>query len=178
MWEDKNDSHFILQYKRAAKMQSVLALCLAGGTQRYHHWRVYSYGIDGVRIRFDKEYFLSNFDGDHRIKHSFVKYESLSSVSNISLQSKDDLLFMKRSPFKDEKEYRIVYVDEHMDLQYKEYPIDLASITQITLSPWMPINLSNSVKKTIKAIPGCSKLEVRRSTLTQNEKWRTLAQTI
>ena len=177
MWEDRNDSYFMLQYKRATNMQSVLALCLAAGTQRYHHWRVYSYGTDGVRIQFDKEHLLSFFDGDRKIKHRFVKYESLRNVGNISIQNKDDLLFMKRSPFKDEKEYRIIYVDECMELEYKECPIDLTSITLITLSPWMPVNLSNSVKETIKNIPGCSKLEVRRSTLTQNEKWKAVAQT-
>ena len=178
MWEDKNDSYFMMQYRTTAKAQTVLALCFAAGTQRYHHWRVYSYGADGVRIQFNKEHLLSFVDGDCKIKHRFVKYESLRNVSNIRIQNRDDLLFIKQSPFKDEKEYRIVYVDECMNLEYKEYPIDVECITQVTLSPWMPVNLANSVKRTLKSIPGCSNLEVRRSTLTQNEKWKALAQTI
>ena len=50
----------------------------------------------------------------------------------------------------------------------------LASIRRITLSPWMPKALSDSVKGVLRSIEGCSKLRVFQSTLIANEVWKGL----
>lgn len=175
-WDDKNDSFFLLEYKKRRNAKSVLALCLSAGAERYHHWRVYSYGPDGVRIQFDKEHFLFAFEGNSNILQGPVKYELLRNIDNIKINMMEDLLFLKRLPFTDEREYRVVYVDDEAEIPHKELPLDVNSIRQITLSPWMPENLAKSTIETLRNIPGCEYLKIRRSTLTQNERWMNLVQ--
>ena len=49
-WDDKNDSHYLTQYKEKRKLKSVLALCLMQSDERYHHWSVFTPGPSGVCI--------------------------------------------------------------------------------------------------------------------------------
>ena len=49
----------------------------------------------------------------------------------------DELPFLKRYPYQDEHEYRVVYVDTEKAKEYQDYPIEIEWIKRITLSPWM-----------------------------------------
>ena len=84
--------------------------------------------------------------------------------------SVETLPFLKRAPYEDESEYRIIYVDKENVVDSREWDIELFWIKKITLSPWMPRALSASVKDTLKSIRGCSRLSIVRSTLIENEK--------
>jgi hypothetical protein len=54
-WEDKNDSHFLDQYRLKKKLRTVLALCFTQAGETYHHWRVFADGTGGACISFHKE---------------------------------------------------------------------------------------------------------------------------
>jgi hypothetical protein len=82
-----------------------------------------------------------------------------------------DLPFMKRAPYSPEGEFRAIYEDKRDDLPFLNIKVSFACIERITLSPWMPKNVSDSVKRTIRSMHGASKLEVIRSTLIQNDTW-------
>jgi hypothetical protein len=85
------------------------------------------------------------------------------------------LPFLKRDAFRDEVEFRIIFADDNEAIEYKDYLITLNCIRRITLSPWMTKTLSASGRDTLRSIRGCEKIQVSRSTLVDNERWRSLA---
>ena len=168
-WDDRNDAFYMEEYKARKGAQSLLALCFARASETYHHWRVFSPGSDGVCLEIDGTMLEAALSTDPRILCKSVTYKKIDKVKGIETWQ---LPFAKRWPYRDEKEFRIVYVDLHDLLEFKQVPIKLNSINRITLSPWMPKPLSDAVKKTLKSIRGCSKLEIVRSTLVENERWK------
>ena len=80
--------------------------------------------------------------------------------------------FLKRKPFEDEKEFRIIYESKTENLREKYIDIQIDSIQKITLSPWLPNNVAESVMETIKQINGCDKLQMNKSSLVDNSAWR------
>ena len=173
-WDDKNDAFFLDQYKIFKKASAVLALCFTQGAERYHYWRTFSNGTDGVCVHFDKDSLLSAFQDGDRIRSKQVRYEQVKDIGALQLNI-DELPFVKRWPYRDEKEFRILYLDKKSRVESREYNIDMGCIRKITLSPWMPVMLKESVRRTLHAIDGCSKLQMSQSTLIENETWKKVA---
>ncbi len=173
-WDDKNDAYFMAEYKRIIGAQTVLAVCFAQSSETYHHWRVFSNGSDGVCIEFDKDALVSMFSLRASIRTGRVKYHLIDTLLRKSKIDPHELPFLKRRPYKDEREYRIVYVDEVKAQEFQNFPIQATWIKRITLSPWMSTALRYSVVKTLKSIPGCAGLSIVRSTLLENDRWKSI----
>lgn len=174
-WDDKNDAWFISEYKDIIGASSVLASCFAETDETYHHWRVFSDGMAGVCIEFDKARLLSAFDGVNGILRGRMIYRKIDTLRRRDRIEPEELPFLKRRPYKPECEYRVVYTETAGEpLTAKCFPIEIQWITRITLSPWMPPELRTSVTRTLKAINGCERLRVLRSTLVSNRQWRAL----
>ncbi len=171
LWDDRNDIYTMRKYQDAVQARSILALCFAQQFETYHHWRVFSQGMDGVCLEFDRERLLEAFANNPHIRSGSVEYYELRKLGKAP-PTIEELPFIKRFPYQDEKEFRIVYVDNEHILSFKEFDIDLAAVTRINLSPWMPKPLSDSVKATIRSIPGCDGIRLNRSTLVENEQWK------
>ncbi|WP_026867794.1 hypothetical protein [Hyphomicrobium zavarzinii] len=171
LWDDRNDVYTMRKYQEAVQARSILALCFAQQFETYHHWRVFSQGMDGVCLEFDRERLIQAFAGIPHVRHGSVEYYELRKLGKAP-PTVNDLPFIKRFPYQDEKEFRIVYVDNEHLLSFKEFDVDLAAIARINLSPWMPKPLSDSVKATIRSIPGCKSIKLNRSTLVENEQWK------
>ena len=176
-WDDKNDLSFLEEYKRSKKLKSVLALCFSHRqtpVEPYHHWRIFASGPTGVCIQFDKTRLVSVFE-DEGIMHGHVSYMSLPTLSgavnkgNVSL---DDLPFIKGSRYKDEREYRAIFVDNYKCKASHAVAIDLSLICRVTLSPWLPTGLADAVKDALRSFAEGEDLDVRHSTLRNNKKWR------
>lgn len=176
-WDDKNDAFFISTFKKRIKAKSVLALCFSQTRQTYHHWRVFSGESDGVCLEFDQAKLLKAIKKDDRFTGDSVKYRKIRNRRMKTL-TKDELPFVKRYPYKDEKEFRILFIDEDEACDTKRIDIPLNCINRITLSPWMPRDLVEVVKQTIKSISGCQKLEVYRSTIIETETWKRYAKSV
>lgn len=176
-WDDRNDAYFISEYKRLKKAKNLLALCFAESKETYHHWKVFSYGSDGICLEFDKDSLLHTFSGDPRIKHGSMEYRIIKELGADEKVSVEELPFLKRAPYQDEREYRVICVDMEQENEVESYDFDIGWIRRVTLSPWMSKALANSVKETLRSIPGCTNLPVSRSTLVENEKWKKLALT-
>ena len=170
-WDDKNDIFSIKTYRERENAKTVLALCFTEGAEKYHYWKAFSNGPDGVCIHFEKKKLLSAFRGDDKIRHDYVRYVPMREIEKLSDAS--ELPFLKRYPYKAEREYRVIYTDTGELIESRDYPIgDLSCIKRIRLSPWMPRSLVDSVRKTLRDIPGCKKLDIRRSTVIDSEKWK------
>jgi hypothetical protein len=171
LWDDKNDTFFMNQYKQRKKVKSVLALCFTMADDTYHHWKVFTQRSDGARITFRRKEFLAAFAKVKGIRKGPVKYKRVKDVQSFR-PAVTELPFLKRHPYRDEKEFRIIYTDQKEEIETKGFDIDLACIERVTLSPWMPKSLKDAVKSTIHSIPGCEKMKVFRSTLLENEQWK------
>lgn len=174
-WDDKNDAHFMAEYKRKVDAQTVLALCFTQSQETYHHWRVFSGGPNGVCIDFLRSPLVKMFDNADGVTARYVSYKMLGDIKLGDRIDVVDLPFLKRAPYTDEMEYRAVYVSKNEDLDSLDLPFDLSWIKSITLSPWMPPVQKESVKQTLKSIPGCSDLKIVRSSLIENATWRKMA---
>jgi hypothetical protein len=168
--DDKNDSLFMRLYKDHQELKSLLAICFSQETETYHHWSVFAHGSSGVCISFKEQELLDIFKQYDDIRVGEVSYVPLNSF-DIDDRRVNDLPFMKRAPYAPEGEFRAIYEDKEDDLSFVNIKLSLAGIERITLSPWMPKNISDSVQRTIHHMPGASKLEVMRSTLIQSDTW-------
>ena len=177
-WDDKNDVYFMRRYKEQRKAKAVLALCFIEGAESYHHWKVFSNGPDGVSINFEKDKLLSIFKKENKVQHGYVEYLLIQEIEKLSATPTLDvaeLPFLKRYPYRDEEEYRIIYTDLKRRSYLKDYDIDLSWIKWIRLSPWMLKLLVKSVIYSLKSIPQCQDLEIIRSTVRDSERWKNIA---
>jgi hypothetical protein len=173
-WDDKNDAFFMAQYQQRKALKSTLALCFSEAPETYHHWRVFTHGSEGVCIAFDKDRLLKGFKPFSYVRAKAVSYKLIRDIK-ADRPSADDLPFLKRSPYRDEKEFRIVYSSKANQVEAKDFDIDLSTIQRITLSPWLPKPLSDALRASIRAIDGCAKMSVARTTLLENEDWKKAA---
>lgn len=172
-WDDRNDAFFVARFKEVTKAKSVLALCFAQQRETYHHWRIFA-GNDGVCIEFNKSKLLTALVRDPTIRHREVSYMQVSEIGGARIASKD-LPFLKRYPYEDEREFRLLHVSADKETEFHSVSIPLSCILRITLSPWMARPLAATVKDMLKQIKGCAEKEIYQSTLIENDKWKKAA---
>lgn len=173
-WEDRNDTFFIEKYRELKNMKTVLAICFTTKPQTYHHWKIYAGNSSGVCIQFDRDKLVSCLKHDTNIKHDMVNYQRVKKLRK-NLPPQDKLPFFKRKQYEGEAEFRIIYENEFESYQTKAFEFDIASILSITMSPWMPLEVYNTVKNVLKNIPGCRKIEIKRTGLIEYERWKNIA---
>lgn len=166
------------EYKRIKKAKTVLALCFARGKETYHHWRVFSSGADGVCIEFDEKKIIQMFNHESKIIAKEIDYKYINDLENKGVINADELPFLTRKPYEDEKEYRVVYLDEDDLDETMDYKIELEWIVRMTLSPWMPKVIAQSVSKLLKSIDGAGNIRIAHSSLTSNDDWQRLTELV
>lgn len=169
-WEDRNDAFYMERYKAEKKLKTLVALCFSMGRETFHHWKVFSAGISGVCIELDGLRLVPAFE-NQRIECKSVSYRLVTAVEKAKPKL-SDWPYIKRWPYKDENEFRAVYECKAFEAATLPVRIELTWIRQITLSPWMPKPVADSVCAAIKAMPGCDRLKVTRSTLLENSRWK------
>lgn len=175
-WDDRNDAHFMKQFSAATGAARVLATCFTQTADTYHHWRVFAGGSDGIRLEIDKAKLMSAASRDASLLCGEVSYLEVNAFRQRQF-AVADLPFIKRRPYADEREFRILrLLKSQNDLTWM--PIRLSWIKRITISPWMPPDLADVVKTSLKAIDGCAKLKVYQSTLINNRDWTSRADEI
>jgi hypothetical protein len=172
-WDDKNDSHFLALYKEKASFKTVLALCFTETAETYHHWRVFANGSSGICVRFDQSKLLTAIRKQSGITADQVRYLTLKEIRKMKLKT-SELPFLKRYPYEDECEFRVIYTSKSVAKSTLDIPIPLSCIDRVTLSPWVPIGLAKHIRSTVREIDGCEKLDIVRSTLISNEEWKSL----
>ena len=169
-WDDKNDSSFVTLYREKSKLASVLALCFTRSQETYHHWRIFAPTSSGVRITLDERLLRNSVNGVEGLQMKEVEYVKISDIRGTEL-SRDRLPFIKRHPYRQESEVRLLWESRTEERLSYTLPIDLNAITQVTLSPWLHPELVDSVRSSLKSIDGCNKLKVYRTTLISNDEW-------
>lgn len=173
-WDDQNDVHYLKSYAEKKGFATVLALCFARRSETFHHWKVFTNKEDGVCIEFSHSKLMAHVEKHPGTQGNDVKYREISSLFK-SPPHLDDFPFLKRYPYRDEKEFRIVYFDKGQKVLSLPISIDLSCINRIIINPWLPSSLFDSLKNTVLGIDGCSKLKVRSTTLLSNKDWKAMA---
>src|SRR5437868_7343344 len=107
-WKDRNDAHFLATYKTKGKYKSVLALCFALADEAAHHWEVFAPGMSGVCLCFHPDALLKAVRKDGAVIGQKVHYRTIRAASEKTLKVAD-LPFLKRRPYRAERELRLVY---------------------------------------------------------------------
>jgi hypothetical protein len=170
-WDDSNDSHYLALYGRKNDLKSVLAVCFTQSGETYQHWRVFAPGTGGVCIRFKRSSLLELARKQPGVRIGAVNYLTLGSLKKMN-PSAQELPFLKRFAFQNEKEFRIIYESKSLKLSKRDIVITLSCIDRVTLSPWIHPSLCAHLKVLLQSIDGCRNLRVVRSTLISNEDWK------
>jgi hypothetical protein len=137
---------------------------------------VFSSGSAGVCIRFDRSALLNAFALTPNTFHGPVDYQRVRDAKRRTAALRvDELPFLKRAGFSPECEYRVLYTSATRRQRSLDVPIQLSSVVEITLSPWLNSKLRHCVRDTIHSISGCAAIEVHRSTLVGNSTWKRFA---
>lgn len=169
-WDDTNDSHYLGEYKRLNGLGTVLALCLSAAPETYHQWRVFAGHPAGVCVRFNRGDLLKSLRGLTGITISKVQYLTVPKARSKKLNI-EDLPFVKRSPYVDEREMRILFESASMVRSEHDIPIPLTCISRITLSPWLPRSLFPATRDLLRSFKDCAHIEVYRSSIIDNEEY-------
>ena len=172
-WVDQNDSHGLDVYKRRRGADSVIAFCMTEAPETYHHWHIFAGHKHGACVIFKKTKLVSHLNGVADIVHGPVVYRNLSSINREKEIPTEELPFLKRKMFVDEKEYRIVGVeDEFFDINSRQIPITLDIVDRVIFSPYAPRPLLDTLKEMLVDLDGAEHIAFRHSTLTNNLEWR------
>jgi hypothetical protein len=170
-WEDRNDAFYLERYREKKRLQTLVAICFSARGETFHHWKVFSSGSGGVCIEFDKNLLLKAFPSSRGFRYGQIEYRLVKTVNN-KRPEVESWPFLKRKAFKDEGEFRIIYENQTAHERTKHVDIDLLTINKVTLSPWLPDSVAESVRTLIKTIEGCEGLKVNRSSLIDNSGWK------
>jgi len=172
LWDDKNDSEVILEYKARKGIKNLFALCFSVGDETVHHWKTFSHGPSGCNIEFDRAKLFSIIDQIPRLRHGKVAYRKLLEVEGGDNALRvDDMPFTKRWPYRCEEEYRIIVESDDIHQTFYEIDIPLEVIRRITISQQMPKQVYTTIKHYLKEIKGNPESKINRSTLYQNDRW-------
>lgn len=171
-WEDKNDSHYLRKYGAREGYKSLFALCFTTAAETSHHWKSFCPGSDGVCIKLDTDKFRAYLDTLEAVVHGPVFYKLIDQVESDQI-SVNELPFLKRYPFRDEAEYRVLYqTAKPSKLKSHAIPFDLSLVREITLSNSLPRELRGPLVDLLASIPGCKNIKFSRSNLNDNERWK------
>ena len=168
-WEDRSEAALFEKYRLKKDLEGVLALCFTEAPETNHHWKIYAGGVSGICIEFDKAGLIKAFDRDKRLSHGSVDYLKIVDAPKYSPQV-DRWPFVKRLPFSDEKEYRVIYNDVD-GIKFFELGFDIQYVNAIHLNPWIQRNVLESITELILSIPGCENLKISRTGILESRRW-------
>lgn len=173
-WDDKNDQLMMRTYAKSMKLKTLLALCLTSRGETYHHWKVFTDRSNGVCIHFKQDGFKK------AMRRANVKVGKMQYLKLVELNPEahrlEDLPFLKRFGFGDEGEYRAVYQSKDAEAELKRVDIDLDIIEKITLNPWMPAAIFETVRPIVENLRQGANFDVAHSSLIDNRRWREFAE--
>lgn len=177
-WDDRNDRYFMGLYKEKRQLGGLYGLCAAQCSETYHHWRVFTGTSDGACIELHRESLETALNRIEGVRLGPVEYLRLPDVEKLTGKDVDRLPFVKRIGFEAEDEYRIIAETIAPQAPVMSIEMPLSWVSAIHLNPWLPRPIADSVKATLREIPGCSRLRVVRSQLIDSGRWKQAGDTV
>lgn len=171
-WDDRNDRHFMELYRQHRGVNGLYGLCAAQSSETYHHWRVFGGAADGACLEIKRPSLEKVLSKDPRVRFGNVEYKLITEVDKMRKDDRGRLPFLKRKPYEPECEYRIIAETSEPQAPALSVPIELPWINRVYLNPWLPRPLFESIKETIREIPGCRSMKVIQTTMLENSSWK------
>ena len=165
-WPDKNDSAALRAFCRLkGEGIEARAICFAEGEEMMHNW--IEHAQNGCCIEFKEEELLKKIKSLNFLS-KFVQYKSAKDVTKSYLEKigTNNIPFIKRRPYKCEKEYRAIWYGTTKESP--KIPIDKSIIKWITLSPEIPQDKREKLKSELENKYG---IKVKFSNLLVCDEW-------
>jgi len=169
-WGDRNDREVMREYKGRCNLSCLLAICFSTGDETIHHWSAFAPGSAGCRVDFHLPIIIAAIANQNGFRHGKVDYRKINKLRDCDLSDKKRP-FIKRWPYRIEKEYRIIFESSNPGdsiLKEMNVPIPKDSIRSITFSQDMPESVFESTKKQLGPK---LKIRISQSTLFENKIW-------
>jgi len=175
-WDDTNDSHFLEAYRQKKKLKSLLAVCFTSVSERIHHWERFGRkgknGSEAICVEFNKATLLAAFSGNPHIRSGEVKYWRLDDLEK-ALPSASKWPFVKRLPYCDEHEFRIIYEDAKRGWPLKALPISIDSIKNVIVGPYATDARRDEIKAMLVSVTrSIGAIEITKTTVLSNKRWK------
>lgn len=171
-WDDTNDISFMELYRAHKRVGSVLALCCTMSIETYHHWRVFTQGMEGVCLEFDRQQLTRALNAVPGIETGAMDYLNVRDLEALTPADAHRLPFLKRKGYRDEREWRILISCDDDAKQTFDVPVDPSSLVRIIFNPWLPPPLAENLRTLIRGLPDCSHVKIESSRLTNSERWK------
>ena len=160
-------------YAKVRNLETLLALCMSSKAETYHHWKVFADKSNGVCIHFHKAPLIAAMT-QAGVSVRNVEYLTFGELDPKNLAI-NQLPYLKRIAFIDEGEVRAVYENKEREQELKRVPIGMEVIERITLNPWMPQSIVDSIKNAIGSMTKDAPFDIARSNLIDSKTWRKFA---
>jgi len=170
-WCDHNDRKNLEIYEKHID-KKIYVMCFVQDQESHFYWDSIGGGTD-CRISFNGPKLIE------KLKNTGIRWGSMNYVKLNDLPKEikkktfklNDVPFLKRQPYNQEKEFRIVWEGIEQENEIKIFDINFGVIDSITLSDSIPENVANSVKEIIRKIDGFDVERLYRGTVHDNKQW-------
>ena len=169
LWEDHNDRATLELFLKRSGKSAIYALCLTYQDETIHHWNAFANGTSGCNIEFSPRKLFTVLKSAG-VLHNKARYVVIKDLPGNTFAT-EDLPFLKRKPFRNENEYRLVIVSDKNQAETFDIDIDLNIIRRITLSGKMPKAVFKSTKEALIKLNPELKGKIFHSTLYRNSTW-------
>lgn len=186
-WRDRNDAYFMQAYREVKGLRSLLAVCFTQVSERHHHWERFGspfcptpskaadsndVDMELVCVEFDRQALLASFCGDPGIRSGAVTYRTLKHLEAMPPKH-STWPFVKRLPYKDEAEYRIIYESQKSVRRPHMISTDLRAIRRIVIGPYANPDRRDEIKRQIREIRlDRDNIKVTKTTILDNARWQ------
>ncbi len=132
-----------------------------------HPWKAFADSSSGCYLKIDSDNINRKISNNDGFRQGEVKYIKMWDLKKETI-SINDIPFLKRWPYRDEKEYRYIFESDE-EKGKVAIPIGLDDIISITFSEKMPEHTFSAIKDMIKFRYKISR--IYRTTIYKNEIW-------
>ncbi len=170
-WDDSNDSYFMDLYRSQSSAKAVLALCCTMARETYHHWKIFSDGIEGICLEFHREPLEDAIRRKPNFRAGPVEYLLVKDLKEMGPGDASRMPFVKRDGYSDEQEWRVIAECDEAK-EFTDLEIEISWINSITFNPWLPAPLADNIRTIIKSVCPELKASLRASSLTNSRQWK------
>jgi hypothetical protein len=165
-WEDKNDSNILEIYKNKRGLKSLFATCFTKGTETIYHWGAFAIKSEACCIQIAGDELIATYSVKSGFTAQEVSYVRLNEMKRI-VTSQDQLPFVKRYPYRNEEEFRIIF-ESKKSHNRPALILPRSLINKITINQHLSKEIYNLLNEKIERDWN---ITVNRSTVIKNDQW-------
>jgi len=171
-WSDKNDALNLQLYEKQKKT-NIYALCFTQEEESHFYWDSVGGGSVECRITFDGQMLIEKLNNSG-VRWGLINYFKIPELKKVIQDKKlqlNDVPFVKRWPYRQEKEFRIIWEGKKQKDSIKIITVDHDAVKSIAINDRISDEKFNAIKEEIKSIKNFKPDRLSRVTVHQNSLW-------